>query len=607
MQDSFTPRPSSHDRRHVLPLDRSAVSTSGAAAAPAIATADTLTSATAFVRRNLRLILACLAATTGLAAVYLLVATPSFTAEAILYIDKPQIRPVQIPSATNDSSLDSRTIDSQVEILKSDAIAMSVVKNLQLADNSAFVGRRTPGLTAEQDAMRVLRRHLSVARVGLSAVIKIAFKDSDPGQAARIANAVAGAYIENRETATNDAAESAANWLEARLRDLQKKAADAEKQVQDFQAKNEINQQAKLSDLQATARTYRQLYDSFLQRYAETGQQQSFHFAEGQLVSPALPPTNSRPSPTLVLPIAIFGGLCLGLGLAGLRELLDRRFRTPEQIAERLEVDCLGALEWVQTPYWRTLSLPRSLPKTRSADDNPMKSDGLFSQVLTKPKSHFAETMRSLKFSSDRYLPDGGSRIIGFTSALPGEGKSTVAANFAQIASRAGRTVLLIDSDFRKRTLTRSMTPRASKGWCDLALGRASLELVLRTAGTSEMHFLPLLQMPDPFEASEFLTSESVSTMFEGLRRQYDYIVVDLPCLSPVIDVRASALTIDAYVLVVEWGKSSIEAVQGALASAQEVHQKLIGAVLNKTDLRSMRRYMRSNSECYFRGSPASF
>ena len=581
---------------------------------PAVPAAEILTSGTAFVRRNLRLILVFLGLTIGSSVVYLLFATPRFTAEAVLYIEKPQIRAVQPESVNGDNSIDSRMVESQVEILKSDAIAMSVVKSLKLAENATFTGTRTSGLTAEQDAMRVLRRNLSVSRRGLSSVIKINFTDSDPQQAARIANAIAAAYIENRINATSHAAEAAANWLEARLRDLQKKAADAEKLVQEFQAKNEIEEQAKLSDLRANARTYRKLYDSFFQRYAETGQQQSFYLAEGQLVSPALPPAfKSKPNPALVLPIALFGGLCIGLGVAAWAELSDRTFRTPVQIAERLGIDCLGALEWIRKPYRQPLTLSERFLalserfRNKLADPKLIQS-GLFSYALKNPTSHFVETIRSIRLACDHLLPEQPSRVVGFTSAVEREGKSTVAANFAQLVFRAGRRVLLIDADFRTRTLSRSMTPRALKGWCDLALERAVAEEVLQTGGATKMHFFPLMEMPEPFESMEFLASESVRTMFEGLRRQYDYIVVDLPSLASVIDVRASTVTIDAYVLVVEWGKTSTETVQCALASAQGVHHKLLGAVLNKTDLRLMHHYTpHHKSECYFRGPTASF
>jgi succinoglycan biosynthesis transport protein ExoP len=567
----------------MLQLDKSAALLDAVEQPPAVPAAEILISGTAFVRRNLRLILTFLALIIGSSAVYLLFATPRFTAEAVLYIAKPQIRPVQFESASSDNSVDSRTVDSQVEILKSDAIAMSVVKSLQLAENPLFIGTRTAGLTAEQDAMRVLRRNLSVSRVGLSAVIKIHFTNSDPQRAARIANAVATAYVEDRINAAYQAAKTAIDWLEARLRDLQTKAADAEKQVQEFQAKNEIDEQAKLSDLRANARTYRKLYESFLQRYAEAGQQQSLQFAEGQVVSPALPPAfKSKPNAVLVLSIAVFGGLCMGLGVAAWRELSDRTFRSPEHVAQHLKTDCLGALEWIREP---PLTL-RARLRNKSVDPKLIQSDNLFSYVLTNPTSHFAETLRSTRLSCDLLLPQQSSRIVGFTSALDREGKSTVAANFAQLVSRAGRRVLLIDADFRKRTLSRSLTPRALKGWCDLALAQAGAEEVLRISRTSKMHFFPLLKMPEPFESTEFLALDSVRTLFDVLRQQYDYIVVDLPSLAPVVEVRASTMTIDAYVLVVEWGKTSTETVQCALASAH-VHHKLLGAILNKTDLRS--------------------
>jgi succinoglycan biosynthesis transport protein ExoP len=581
----------------MLQSDKSAALFDDVDQPPAAPAAEIVTSSTAFVRRNLRLILAFLCLTIGLSAVYLLFATPRFTAEAALYIEKPPIRAVKSETVSGDNSVDSKTIDSQVEILKSDAIATSVVKSLQLAENAAFTGSSISGLTTEQHAMRVLRKNMSVSRVGLSSVIKINFTDSDPQRAARIANAVAAAYIESRINARSHAAATAASWLEARLRDLQKRAADAEKLVQEFQAKNEIGEQAKLNELRANATTYRRLYDSFFERYAEAGQQQSFQLAEGQIVSPALPPAfKSKPKATLVLPIAVFGGLCLGLGIAAWRELSDRTFRTPEQVTERLKIDCLGALEWIRKLNQRPLALSEWFNalnvrfRNKSADSEFIES-GLFSYVLKYPTSHFAETIRSIRLSCDLLLPEQQSRIIGFTSALEGEGKSTLAANFARLVSRAGRRVLLIDADFRKRTLSRTMTPRASRGWCDLALERAAAEEVIRTGGASKMHFFPLLEMAEPFESMEFLASENARTMFEGLRRQYDYIIVDLPSLVSVIDVRASTATIDAYVLVVEWGKTSTETVQCALASAQGMHRKLLGAVLNKTDLRTTHSY----------------
>src|SRR5215468_3241311 len=143
----------------MLKPDKSAALLGDVEQPPPVPAAEIVTYSTAFVRRNLRLILAFLGLTIASSALYLLFATPRFTADAALYIEKPQIRAVQSDTVSGDNSVDSKTIDSQVEILRSDAIAMSVVKSLQLAENAAFTGTSVSGLTAEQNAMRVLRRN----------------------------------------------------------------------------------------------------------------------------------------------------------------------------------------------------------------------------------------------------------------------------------------------------------------------------------------------------------------------------------------------------------------------------------------------------------------
>jgi succinoglycan biosynthesis transport protein ExoP len=111
----------------MLQRDKSAALSSDVVRPPPVPAVKILTFGTAFVHRNLRLILAFLALTVGSSAAYLVFANPRFTVEAVLYVEKPQIRPVQLESTSSDNSLDSKTVESQVEILKSNAIALSVV------------------------------------------------------------------------------------------------------------------------------------------------------------------------------------------------------------------------------------------------------------------------------------------------------------------------------------------------------------------------------------------------------------------------------------------------------------------------------------------------
>ena len=241
-------------------------------------------------------------------------------------------------------------MDSQVEILKSDAVAMKVIKDLHLTGDPRFMASSrsfmrdliAPGLSPEQRALRTLTKNLTVSRVGISAVIKLSYVDSDPVKAAQIANAICRAYIQAQVDSKREAAEIASNWLEGRLQEIQNKAAAAEKEVQNFRDKNNLEAQAALSELQANAKAYRRLYDSFLQRYAEIVQQQSLRLAEARLVSPALPSSTKSPNVLIVLPASILAGLMLGIGIALRAELSDRTFRTPDQILEHLGHELLG-------------------------------------------------------------------------------------------------------------------------------------------------------------------------------------------------------------------------------------------------------------------------
>jgi succinoglycan biosynthesis transport protein ExoP len=76
-----------------------------------------------------------------------------------------------------------------------------------------------------------------------------------------------------------------------------------------------------------------------------------------------------------------------------------------------------------------------------------------------------------------------------------------------------------------------------------------------------------------------------------SLEEAYDYVLVDLPPLMPVVDVRSTTQLVDSYLFVVQWGQTSVEVVERALSSAHNVYEKLLGIVLNKADLETMRTY----------------
>jgi len=87
--------------------------------------------------------------------------------------------------------------------------------------------------------------------------------------------------------------------------------------------------------------------------------------------------------------------------------------------------------------------------------------------------------------------------------------------------------------------------------------------------------------------------------LIDALCGVYDYVLIDLPPLTPVVDVRSTNQIVDSYLFVIEWGTTSVETVESALSSAPLVYENLMGVVLNKADLDVMRNYSRNSQEPY--------
>jgi capsular exopolysaccharide synthesis family protein len=183
------------------------------------------------------------------------------------------------------------------------------------------------------------------------------------------------------------------------------------------------------------------------------------------------------------------------------------------------------------------------------------------------------------------------SKVIGFTSSLPNEGKSTVAAALALLASQLGGRVIIVDCDLRNPSLSRRLAPAATIGLADVISGARPWEEAVWRDSTNNLALLPALKKGTVFQDSELLAAASAKHLFDKLRASFDYVVIDLPPLAPVHDVRAIAQLVDCAILVVEWGHTKIGVVQHALNTAPNVHEALIGAILNKTDMDRIRRY----------------
>ena len=362
---------------------------------------------------------------------------------------------------------------------------------------------------------------------------------------------------------------------------------------------NVTNQaQIKLRELQSTAQSYRAMYDNFLKRYMETIQQESFPITEARLISPATRPIGpNQPKVPLVLAIAVLSGLALGFVLAFLREFADHVFRSSRQVQDTLQLNCLAMLPGVKVikADTGTGSVVDAAAKTLSIVPS------IWRYALDEPFSQFSEALRNVKVAVDLANAAKTNKVLGVTSSLPTEGKSTTSTNFAQLIAHAGNRVLLIDADLRNPSLSRALASGAETGLVDLISGTKHLHEVIWTDPDSGLFFVPAGGSGKLLHTSEMLGSDKSRQWFEAIREQYDYVIVDLAPLAPVVDTRTTTGFIDSYVYVIEWGKTKIDVVEHSLNDAREIYDKILGVVLNKTDLAILGRYERHRSKYYYR------
>jgi capsular exopolysaccharide synthesis family protein len=278
---------------------------------------------------------------------------------------------------------------------------------------------------------------------------------------------------------------------------------------------------------------------------------------------------------------------------------MDRVFRTTAQVETALDVPCVALVPLVDDASTaESLTRDDVLPPIGS---KTIARDGSVGWVVTEqPLSRFAEAIRSIKLAADLNTTNKTHKVVGITSALPHEGKSTVAAALGQLVAQVGRKVIVVDCDLRNPSLSRTLAPNATLGIIDVLAGEHSLEDTIWRDGPGGMAFLPALSRSRIFHTSEVLASEPTKALFEELRESYHYVILDLPPLAPLIDVRATPHLVDGYFLVIEWGRTKIDVVQHALNTAPGVYEALLGTILNKANMEFMSRYEMHRGKYYY-------
>jgi exopolysaccharide transport family protein len=319
-----------------------------------------------------------------------------------------------------------------------------------------------------------------------------------------------------------------------------------------------------LRQLEREAEASRQLYESFLQRFKETSEQQGIVESDARLISAASPPEKpSSPGPMLFGAVGFTASLMLGTLLALLLERLDSGLRTGRQVEEALGIPALGLV-------------PRL--------DHLKRRQRPHQYLLAKPLSAYAESLRSIFTSLRLSNVDDPPKVVLVTSSLPQEGKTTLALSLASFAARSSQRVLLLDLDLRHPSIHRDLDLKPATGFVELMAGEASLEDVIVHDEETGIDLLPIKkQTANP---TDILGSQKMRSLLAELRASYDFVVIDSAPLLGVTDSKVAALLADKVLFVAKWEKTNVETARNGLQHLLEIKAPVAGAVLTQVDIK---------------------
>jgi len=280
---------------------------------------------------------------------------------------------------------------------------------------------------------------------------------------------------------------------------------------------------------------------------------------EVSIVEVATTPSSPiKPNVKLNTLAAAIIGLLLAGGVALLIEYLDDTVKSPEDLA----ANGLASLGGVAR-----------FSRSKAAHENLVAGSG--------SQRHFSEAYRVLRTNVQFSTIDRPGQTLLVTSANPGEGKSTTAANLALVMAQAGKKVVLVDSDLRRPSVHRLFGLSNEQGLTNLLLSTQSN--VNGYAQRTRFDNLAVVTSgPLPPNPSELLASRRLDSIVENLKTQADIVVFDSPPILAVTDATILASKVDGTMLVIDSGKTRSQALQRAKDALARSKTHLLGAVLNK-------------------------
>jgi capsular exopolysaccharide synthesis family protein len=505
----------------------------------------------AVVRRRRTVVIGTVVAVVAVALAVSLLQTPVYEASAEILLQSRRSEEIFSPDAERSVRAEPARVETEIGVMKSRSVREAVAKQL---------GRPV---------------EVTIQAQGQTDLVTISAENTEPAEAASIAQTYAEVYIATRRTLLIQDLETAITEVQGQIADIEDQLDESEQRLADFDAQasalpvaerlalesERAQLEQEISERRENVETRRSSYLDQLDelelasRLTQTG--------GAQIVSEAVEPTSPvRPTPLRNGVLALVVGLMLGVGLAFLREYLDDTIKTKDELQQ-----AAGGLP--------VLGL---IPRVAAWKDREV------AQVvsISEPRSAAAEAYRSLR-TSVQFVGLGRDepvRAIQLTSPNASEGKTTTLANLAVALAGAGQRVIVVCADLRRPRVHDFFGLANDVGFTSVLLGQSQLSDALQAVPGQSRLAVMTAGTPPP-NPSELLAAPKAQQLLGMLRAECDVLLIDSPPVLPLTDAIVLAGLADATVLVGTAGRTTRKEIHRSVELLHQVGAPLVGVVLN--------------------------
>ena len=411
----------------------------------------------------------------------------------------------------------------------------------------------------------VIKQRVTTKLVESTTLIEINVTDSNPEQAAEIANTIVTIFAEQNQAAQASRYASSKQSLEEQLATLEQQIQETSDSLTAL-GTNPNPDEAQRNRLEIDLSQYRNTYSSLLQSYEEIRLAEAQSTSNVVQVEPAVAP--KKPIGPKVLNntlLAVAAGIIIAGAIAILIETLDDTLRDPEDVSRLLGLPVLGIIARHETN-----------------GDSPV--------TVTIPRGPVAEAFRALRTNVQFASVDKPLHSLLVTSPSPSDGKSTVAVNLAMTIAQNERKVVLLDADLRRPKIHKYLKLSNRHGMSDLFV-QPQVSLQGSIQSSSQENLVIMTSGPLPPNPSELLGSEKMAEILHQICLQADIVIIDTPPLLAVTDGTVLAPRADGVLLVIKPGVTKMAACRQAVDQLRRVGANLLGVVLNEVEIKNSRYY----------------